>query len=147
MGPTLLIVLLMILGVALLTAGIIFVRDGNKKDSNGKRSNIAFFVIGWVILGIVSLGATFATVYVIWEYASFILVILLFFSPLILLGGLVFTLAFGITNLIKGHATKKVSTTISGYVCLAVFITIIISIIILIIWFSNYLNDHPIRLM
>ena len=146
MGSTLLFILTVIVSAILLSVGIIFTHDGYKKDSNGKR-NTTFIVVGWTILGIVSAAATFATVYVVWEYRSGILIVLLFLSPIIIFGGLVGSLVSGITNLIKGYSTKTRSAIIGGYVAIGVFVTIILSIIILIVWFSNYLNTHPISLM
>ena len=146
MTSTLLFVLIVSIAIAALAIGIVFVREGNRKDDNGKR-NVAFLVIGWILLGLVSIGATFATIYVIWQYMSAMLIFLLFLSPLAILGGLIFSLAFGISSLVKGYSEKKKQSIIGGYICIGVFVTIVISILILIIWFANYLNAHPISLM
>lgn len=147
MGSTALTLLFGLLFFAILVLSIVFLNLGYKNRNKEGKRNIVLIVLGWVFLGLISIAATILIIHIIQYYSSIILVFLLFTSPLAILIGLILSLSFGITNLTFGYREKDKSRITRGYVAIGIFVTIILAIVILIVWFSNYLHNHPISFM
>ena len=147
MSSTLLFMLIVSFAVSLLVFGIVFLNTGYKVRREGSDGYSGMIAFGWIALGALSLGVTIGTFYVVQQYASGILIALLFLSPIILLVATIVMLSRGIINLATGYKTKDVRKITSGYVFIGVVITLYVMVALLILWFSNYLQAHPISLM
>ena len=147
MSSTLLFMLIVSFAVSLLVFGIVFLNTGYKARREGSDGYSGMITFGWIALGALSLGVTIGIFYVVQQYASGILIALLFLSPIILLVATIVMLSRGIINLVTGYKTKDVRKITSGYVFIGVVITLYVMVALLILWFSNYLQAHPISLM
>lgn len=136
MGPVTLFVLIIIAIVALAVTGGVLVSGGKRKREYGK------VLAGWIVLSVLFTGLTALLLFLIFIYRSAVLVILLVFSPLIIILGLIICLSLGITRLVEGfskdldgkRAPSKIAT---GFVLLGVATLIVVMIAVLIILFET----------
>ena len=146
MDSVLLFILITNTIAGLTIAGSLLLKEGYKRNKDGKFKT-PFLIAGWICLGLLSLGLIALLSVAIYAYQSVTLVVVLLLSPFILLGGLIACSAIGITLLIKGYQAKNNGKITSGYILLGVVVAIIVSVVLLIVWFSNYFQAHPISFM
>ena len=140
MSSDLLPFLLIFTLISLLVGGIIFVSLGYRFHRNLK-----LITTGWIIIGAISLIFTFGAIYIgIVSYS--LIVSLVFICPIFILAGLIFTLAFGISNLESGFAKPRNKTKIlNGFICIGINALVITTIVVLLLLFMT--GIIPIRLM
>lgn len=136
MGPVTLFVLIIIAIVALAVTGGVLVSGGKRKREYRK------ILAGWIVLSVLFTGLTVLLLFLIFIYRSAVLVILLVFSPLIIILGLIICLSLGITRLVEGfskdldgkRAPSKITT---GFVLLGIATLIVVMIAVLIVLFET----------
>lgn len=149
MSPETLFVLSLILVSSLIAMGIVFIRQGNKRDENNKCRKPGLMIAGWIIVGTVSLLATAGFIFLVAQ-TSFLVGILFLFMPFIILLVFIISLAIGITYLIfdyrrneEGHF-DMVKIRI-GWISVGINTTIIAVLFTLLLMFMT--GIIPIRLM
>ena len=136
MGPVTLFVLILITIVALAVTSGLLVSGGKRKREYGK------VLAGWIVLGVLFTGLTALLLFLIFIYRSAVLVILLVFSPLIIILGLIICLSLGITRLVEGFSKdldgkRNPSKITTGFVLLGIATLIILMVVVLIILFET----------
>ena len=136
MGPLALVILIVVAIAALAVTGTLLVTEGKRSNSIRK------IEAGWIVLGFLFTGLTALLLFLIYLYGSALLVILLIFSPLIIIVGLIVCLALGITRLINGfskdiNGKRSPSKITTGFVLLGIATLIIVMVVVLIILFQT----------
>ena len=136
MGPVTLFVLIIIANIALAVTGGVLVSGGKRKKEYGK------VLAGWIVLSVLFTGLTALLLFLIFIYRSAVLVILLVFSPLIIILGLIICLSLGITRLVVGFSKdldgkRDPSKITTGFVLLGIATLIVVMIAVLIILFET----------
>lgn len=140
MGFEALVIFALVTLASAFIVGGVFIHTGGKPDETGKTKPV-FVLVGWLIIA-AALTLAIAGLVIISIMSSSFLVLLIVGSPLIIITGIILTLAFGIANLIKGykkdadgHFNKKY--IISGWACLGINLIIIALIVCIIILFTT----------
>ena len=136
MGPLALFILIIVTITALAVTGGLLVSEGKRRKSN------RMILAGWIVLSVLFTGLTALLLFFIYLYRSAILVILLIFSPLIIIVGLIVCLTLGITRLIQGFSRdldgKRNPAKITlGFTLIGIAIIIVIMVVVLIILFQT----------
>ena len=139
MSPELLFLLCLLLTAGALTVGIVFIHRGKKENLRG------LMIAGWIMVGVLSLLATGGIIFLAVE-TSWMIGFLFVILPLLIIVGLITTLAYGISNLASGyHKDKDGNVDIVkikvGWINLGINLTvttlIVVSIIVLLILFMT----------
>lgn len=149
MSPETLFVLSLILVSSLIATGIVFIRQGNKRDENNKCLKPGLMIAGWIVVGTVSLLATAGFIFLVAQ-TSFLVGILFLFMPFIILLVFIISLAIGITYLIFGYQRNEeghfdVVKIRIGWISVGINTTIIAVLFTLLLMFMT--GIIPIRLM
>ena len=121
--------------------GVVLINKGKQVDENGNRKTGKLHA-GWILVLISSIQMGLSLVGAI-MYGGLFAIIL--WSPLIVLIGLIITLAYGINYLTDGygqHDRRKIS---SGWTLLIINSSVVTALIVLLLMFMN--GWIPIRLM
>ncbi len=132
---------IILLAIPPLIIGVVLVAKGKQIDENGNR-NAGKLNAGWILILISGIQMGLSVIGAI-MYGGLFAIIL--WSPLIILIGLIITLAYGINYLTDGygqHDRKKIST---GWTLLIINSAVVTTIIVLLLMFMN--GWIPIRLM
>ena len=137
--------IIILLGLsAILVPGIILMRQG--------RANKTKMIIGSILVGLVVTAATFFSVFLgVLMFGSSLLGLFLAATPFIIISGLIFTLAFGLSCLVKGYSKDEngnrpyKKSIIVGWVMIGINIAIVATFVILFVLFATGLI--PIALM
>lgn len=124
-------ILLLNLFISALVGGLVFINVGYKLNRN-----IKLIRTGWIIIGVVSILASFGLIYLSIN-SGIGVVFLIFFAPLTIVAGLVVTATLGIVNLIKGYRKKDHSLISSGWTCLIIHSVVLSAIILLFVFFDT----------
>lgn len=146
-GGTILLILVITLAFIICVASIL-INSGYQKDQEGRR-NAKLIAIGWIIIGTSSFSGTVLFI-LIALWTGYLYGLGLLAIPLLILAGLVASLTVGISNLAKGYAKdangkRNHSLISSGWILLAINLTILVSIITLLVLFAT--GGIPIALM
>ena len=124
------------------------------KNKNKRGTAITSSIIGWFLI-VVSIAAIITSFIFFIDYSGgeFATYLLIFMSPLFILGGAIFTLGFGINSLVRGYHKDKeghrnISQIVRGWALLILSIVIVTVVIIsfttLMTYYSNIRGDKPI---
>lgn len=130
----------------------LFYNKGNKKHTG--KSSLGLILAGWILITLSIIGFIIAFL-VFLNYSSGMTGLLLFIvlSPLVILGGTIFLLTYGLASLIKGckrdndgHVNKEaiIRGAFLVFLAVALIVTIIVSMSILLEIQSNARGDKPI---
>lgn len=130
----------------------LFYNKGNKKRTG--KSSLGLILTGWILITLSIIGFVIAFL-VFLNYSSGMTGLLLFIvlSPLVILGGTTFLLAYGLASLTKGckrdndgHVNKEaiIRGAFLVFLAIALIVTIIVSMSILLEIQSNARGDKPI---
>lgn len=137
-------IFLSIISSGILVPAIIFINKGKRN------TNKTLLIIGWAMIATLITGLSILLGFLIIYAGSSFIVLLFSLTPLLIIAGLIVSLAVGVTYLTKGltkdengQINKGALTT--GIVLLSVNATILLSVITLVVLFTNGLI--PIALM
>ena len=132
---------LILLALPPFVVGVVLINKGKQVDENGNRKNGKLHA-GWILVLISSIQMGLSLIGAI-MYGGLFAIIL--WSPLIILVGLIITLAYGINYLTDGygqHDRRKISI---GWTLLIINSSVVTALIVLLLMFMN--GWIPIRLM
>ena len=112
--------------------GVHLVRTAFKKKIDDK-VNAKYLIIGWSLIGTLSLALTVATIYLISLVQSIVMVVATIFSPVLFLIAFVLTLSLGGTSLREGIKSKSRGKIIGGAISLTICTAVVITAIVLFI--------------
>ena len=144
------------LAVIMLITGIFLIIFGNKTKEDGKK-DLVKIIIGWILfaVSILALIVSFL-VYIYLAGGISAAYLFIFISPLFILGGFIFMLAFGISSVIEGFRRNKEGKRDPGalikgwtllFLSIAMVTVIITTLAILFNDYSNSRGDTPVAFM
>ena len=146
LDPIVEIVIFLIVIVALVV-GIIFAILGKREKNNGKYNpaKLRFGIVTTCVSGVFLVAFTILSFFLHGGFGA-LGVFLFFFSPIVILAGLILTLSLGIYCVAVGHSNPKNPVLIRrGRVLLIINVSVIVTLVILFILFAS--GVIPIRLM
>lgn len=126
--------------------GVHLVRTAFKKKQDDK-VNTKYLIIGWSLIGTLSLALTVATIYLIAIFQSVVVVVAAIFSPILFLIAIVITLTLGGSSLSEGVKSKSKGKIIGGAISLGISATVVITAIVLFIMLLYALSHIQIGAM
>ena len=144
------------LAVIMLITGIFLIIFGNKTKEDGKK-DLVKIIIGWILfaVSILALIVSFL-VYIYLAGGISAAYLFIFISPLFILAGFIFMLAFGISSVIEGFRRNKEGKRDPGalikgwtllFLSIAMVTVIITTLAILFNDYSNSRGDTPVAFM
>jgi len=147
MSGTTAFVLLVIVTVAMLAPAIYFLNRAKQRKESGEPF-LSLRIVGFVLIGILATGWTVMLAALIYTQYSFVLTLLMFLLPFIIIIALILLPILGIYLVVKGAEEKartgvRVTSFSFGIGLLIAFGVLLTAIILLFVYFSF----HPISLM